>query len=191
MSLRQRVESCVGSGGLVRGPRAAEPALDVVGVQPHHQALPDESAGRAVQGAAHVEDGVFAHPGRLLPVLGRASRRQRGQCDAPDHQTYSHACIQSRDDRLDQRLVQTTLVEAAQAAQAQRLVKRRLERIVARLDRAVLLRLARVAATRAACRSACTARRSGCVRSCSSARLMKAADRLSVRCSSGDASQAP
>ena len=42
-----------------------------------------------------------------------------------------------------------TLVEAARAAQAQRLVERRLERIVARFDRAVLLRLARVAAARA------------------------------------------
>jgi predicted transcriptional regulator of viral defense system len=32
----------------------------VVGIQAHHQALPDELAGGAVQGAAHVEDRVFA-----------------------------------------------------------------------------------------------------------------------------------
>ena len=52
-------------------------------------------------------------------------------------------------DRLDQRLVRRALVEAARAAQAQRLVERRLQRVVARFDRAVLVRLARVAAARA------------------------------------------
>ena len=72
----------------------------------------------------------------------------------------------------------------ARAAQAQRLVERRLQRVVARLDRAVLVRLTRVAAARAhavvAAQVVVAARQLSC-----SARLLNAADRLSVRCSSG------
>ena len=79
-------------------------------------------------------------------VRRAGSALQRG---ALDDQTHCHAGVQPRHDRLDERLVGTTVVEAARAAQAQRLVERRLERIVARLDRAVLVRLARVAAARA------------------------------------------
>jgi hypothetical protein len=89
----------------------------------------------------------------LLTRAGSSSysavpRRQRARRGALDDQTHRHAGVQSRHDRLDQRLVVTTLVKAARAAQAQRLVERGLERVVARLDRAVLLRLARVAAAR-------------------------------------------
>ena len=37
-------------------PRAAQPALDMVGIQAHRQALPDELARCAVLHAAHKED---------------------------------------------------------------------------------------------------------------------------------------
>jgi hypothetical protein len=74
-------------------------------------------------------------------------------------------------------------LDAARAAQAQRLVQCRLERVVARFDRAVLLRLARAAAARA--HVVVLAQTSVAPRELLLFAQVVAADRLSVRCSSG------
>ena len=105
--------------------------------------------GGAVLLALDAEDRVLADACRQLFVLRRAAHRQKLEHRPLDGQPLDYPGVHARDDLLDERLVAGSVVEAARAAQAQGLVERGLERVVARLDRAVLVRLAGVAAARA------------------------------------------
>jgi hypothetical protein len=79
-------------------------------------------------------------------VLGRAPWRQRLEHRSLDGRALGRTHVEALHDLLDEQLVAGAVVEAARATQTQRLVERGLQRVVTRLDSAVLVRLARVGA---------------------------------------------
>src|SRR5579863_8873711 len=106
--------------------------------------MADEPARRAVLLAFYGEDAILAHAcGQFIELRGTA-RRQGPQCDTLDCQAFLYAGVQALHNDFYECLVRRPIVETARAAQEQRLPQRCLERTVARLDAAVLVRFARI-----------------------------------------------
>ena len=162
---------------------AARASLQPLAVQPHLQPVADQARRGAVQHAGTVNSAVLADPRIDLLEVGRAARRQRPQLGALDANARGHARVRRAHHRRDELPVRPSR-RSRVPAQQQRLVERALEvpwrdsiapfswltpRLLRLGPHAVVIAQLAVAPGQSSC----------------SDRLLKAADRLSVRCSSG------
>ena len=100
-------------------PLATQPALDVLGVLTHPQAVADQLARRARLLAFDLEDRVLADACRQLFVLGGSTYRQRLEHRPLDRQPLGDPGVEALHVFAPKQLVAGAVFKAARAAQSQ------------------------------------------------------------------------
>ena len=129
--------------GLNLGPRP--PDFDLIGVDYRVDGHPDQAAGDRVRVAANLDRAAAMDLDSVdAPPMIELARRQLAQTSQFLSELIGAARVPLVDQLLEELLVLGEAVEVAAAAEVERLIHRRLQVAVRRLDVAVLMRLAGV-----------------------------------------------